>query len=126
MRITAARFHPARPKSRWSYSSLRSRLTACRSKQVRPAGQHAPCCSNRRCFSSLSGRAAPGVTAFFDLLDDLGAEGFEIARISRGDYALIDDHFGIFPRRAGVGDVGLDRLERRHPAALRDAGLDPP
>src|SRR6202012_2706842 len=71
-----------------------------------------------------SGRAALGVTAFLDLFDDLAAEGFEVARIARRDDPLVDDDLGVLPFGAGVGDVGLDRLERRHPAPLGDPGLD--
>src|ERR1700742_2924525 len=70
-----------------------------------------------------SGRAALSVTAFLYFFDDLGAEGFEIAGITRSYDALVDYDFGILPLGSGVGDVGLDGLERRHPASLRDAGL---
>src|SRR3954452_6132870 len=68
--------------------------------------------------------AALGVAAFLHLFDDLGAEGLEVTRIARGDDALVDDDLRILPLRAGIGDVGLDRFVGRHPAALRDAGLD--
>jgi hypothetical protein len=78
----------------------------------------------RRLLFCESGRAALGVTALLDLFYDLSAEGFKIARITGRDHSLIDDDFRILPLGTGVRDVGLDGLERRHPAALGDAGLD--
>src|SRR4051794_3973487 len=64
------------------------------------------------------------MTTLLDLFDDLGAEGFQVSWIARRDQALIYDDFRIFPLGACVRNVGLDRLERRHPAALGDTCLD--
>jgi hypothetical protein len=64
------------------------------------------------------------VSALFDLLDDLGAEGLKIAWIPRCDNALVDDDFRILPMCAGVDEVNFDRLEGGHPTAFRDTGLD--
>ena len=61
------------------------------------------------------------VSAFPDLLDDLCAEGIEVARITRGDDAVIDYHLGIFPFRAGVDDVRVDGPVRGHFAAVGDS-----
>ena len=58
-----------------------------------------------RLFPLQLGRATLGVSAFLDLLDDLCAEGIEVARIARGDDAVIDHHLGILPFRAAVDDV---------------------
>src|SRR6266702_2069314 len=46
--------------------------------------------------------AALGMPAFPNLFDDLGAEGLKVTRISRGDHALVDDDFRIFPFCAGI------------------------
>lgn len=62
--------------------------------------------------------------AFAHFLDDLFRERFEIAGIARGDDALIGHDFAVFPFGAGIDHVGLDRIIRRHLAALGDAGLD--
>jgi hypothetical protein len=51
--------------------------------------------------------AALDVTAFGDLLDDLGGEGAEVAGLTRGDDALIDNDRGILPFGAGVDHAGL-------------------
>ena len=64
------------------------------------------------------------MAAFLHLLDDLGAEGLEVAGVARSDHALIDDHFRILPSGAGIGDIGLDRLVGRHLPAMGDAGFD--
>src|SRR5260370_40569376 len=53
----------------------------------------------------LSGGAALPVSAFGDLLDDLGGESIEVAGLRRGDHALVDDDWGIFPFGAGVDHV---------------------
>jgi hypothetical protein len=44
----------------------------------------------------------------FDRFDD--AEGIKVAWIARGDDAIVDNDFRIFPFRAGVRDIRLDRL----------------
>ena len=74
--------------------------------------------------SCTSGRASLDVRAFLDRLDDFGAESFKITWIPRRDNTLVDDYFRILPMRASIGDVSFDGLERRHPAAFRDTGLD--
>src|SRR6266478_9039336 len=53
----------------------------------------------------LSGGAALPVSAFGDRLDDLGGESIEGAGLPRGDHALVDDDWGIFPFGAGVDHV---------------------
>src|SRR6266481_68677 len=53
----------------------------------------------------LSGGAALRVSAFGDRLDDLGGESIEGAGLPRGDHALVDDDWGIFPFCAGVDHV---------------------
>jgi hypothetical protein len=74
--------------------------------------------------SKMSSGAALGMFAFADLFNDLGAEGFEVARVARRNDPVIDHDFRIFPFRPGVGDVCLDRLVRRHLSAFGDAGFD--
>src|SRR5688572_22021217 len=54
--------------------------------------------------------ALPCVAAFFDLVDDLHAEGFEVAGIAAGDDAGVGDDFAIEPSTAGIDHVGLDRF----------------
>ena len=62
--------------------------------------------------------------ALADFFDDLGAERFQVARVSGRNDSFVDDDFGVFPFRAGIGDVGLDRFIRRHLSALGDAGFN--
>src|SRR5436190_8160941 len=77
----------------------------------------------RRSSASAS-RSASAVPAFADLLDDFCAEVLEIARIARGDDAVVGHHRSILPLAAGIDDVGLDRLVGGHLAALGEPGLD--
>lgn len=42
-------------------------------------------------------QAALLVPPFFDLFDDLGAEGFKITGIARSDDALVDDDLSVLP-----------------------------
>src|SRR5688572_12750093 len=64
--------------------------------------------------------ALPCVAAFFNLVDDLHAEGFEVAGIAAGDEAGVGDDFAIEPFAAGIDHVGLDRLVGSHlPTAHR-------
>ena len=71
-----------------------------------------------------SGCAALLVPPFFDLFDDLGAEGFKITGIARSDDALVDDDLSVLPFGARIRHVSLDRLVGRHLPALGDVGLD--
>jgi hypothetical protein len=55
-----------------------------------------------RALSWPSRGAALGVAAFFDLFDDLGTEGFQIARVAGRDDALVYNDLGVFPFCAGI------------------------
>jgi hypothetical protein len=48
-----------------------------------------------------------------DLLDDLGAKGFQVTGIAGRDHALIDNDLRVLPLRAGIRHVGHDRFEGR-------------
>src|SRR5579864_932074 len=61
--------------------------------------------------------------SFLHFLDDLGRKSIKIAGIARSDDAAVGDHGRIFPFGAGVDDIGLDRVVRRHLAALRNANF---
>jgi hypothetical protein len=63
------------------------------------------------------------VLSFFHFLDDLPRERVEVARVARGDDAVVGDDFAVLPLAAGVDHVGLDRLVGGHLAAFREAGL---
>ncbi len=47
--------------------------------------------------------------ALFDLLNDFGDEGIDVARIARRDDALVSRHLLVDPAAAGVDDIGADR-----------------
>ncbi len=66
----------------------------------------------------------PLVDAFLDLLDDLGAESVEIARMARGDKATIDHHFAIFKPCTGIDQICFDRLVPGDLSALHQIRLD--
>ena len=61
--------------------------------------------------------------AFFDLLNDLGDERFEIAGIAARHDALIGDDRLVDPVRPGVDHVCLDGVARRCLTAANGVGL---
>src|SRR5690606_4018450 len=79
------------------------------SPRPRSTRWRAPACSSSSAGAD-SGTAPLGlVPAFGELLDQLGAERFEVARVAAGDQALIDHHLAVHPVGAGVLEIGLDR-----------------
>src|SRR5581483_8889686 len=64
------------------------------------------------------------VQTFADLLDDLGREGLEVARVAACDDALIDDHLFVDPVGARVFNGGRHRVIGGHLAAFGEARLD--
>ena len=59
-----------------------------------------------------------------DLLDHLAIKRREIIRLAAGHQSVIDHDFTIDPFRAGVFQVGLNRLVAGHLAPFDDAGVD--